>query len=128
MLARVVELQQFELRYGVALSCIDDGVMTTNQKGVVLFINPAAERILGRQLVEVGQQTFQNLFEWRTADQSYIDELMQHLANGTNWSSLQPLELELDSDSSRLVEISTSPLRDAEQKTAWGRNCDSRRN
>jgi PAS domain S-box-containing protein len=43
-------LRESERRYAVTLSSIQDGIVTTDHRGSIRYLNPAAERLIGRDL------------------------------------------------------------------------------
>jgi PAS domain S-box-containing protein len=114
VVARVNELQQSESRFGVTLDSIADGVLTTGLDGEVLYMNPAAEQILGQSMEHTRGKKLLEFLATSGCTEKDRNALMTHLFEGTMWTSR--LKLEKPDPNSRLVEAGTAPLTSADQK------------
>ncbi len=114
VVARVDELQQSESRFGVTLDSIADGVLTTGLDGEVLYMNPAAEQILGQSMEHTRGKKLSEFLATSGCTEKDRNALMTHLFEGTTWTSR--LKLEKPDSSARLVEAGTAPLTSVDQK------------
>ncbi len=112
---RIADLERSEERFGVTLSCISDGVITTDIGGEVQFMNPAAERIIEKHACDVLGQELVEVFSFYDPVQC-INELSTQIRQGSNWSSNNPLKIVATAGTLRLVDISTAPLRSTDKK------------
>ena len=82
-------------------------------------MNPAAKRILGQVCDDAAERTIADMLVGQDVVSEVVNQLMDHLAAGENWSSELPFELALSSKGGimRLVEVSTSPLKGVRDET-----------
>lgn len=113
-ITRHAELKQSESRFGVTLNSIADGVITTGLEGELRYMNPAAEKIIGKSLADGDVDTLGKFLLALGCSPEDQHDLHEQVLEGTSWTTT--LRFKKNGGEDRLVEIGTAPLRSDDQE------------
>lgn len=92
------ELQKSEARYRVVTESASDGIITINQRGVILFVNQGMERIFGYKESEMLHSSISMIIpeKFRAMHQAGTDRYVATGQKRLNWKSVEALAVRKD--------------------------------
>jgi PAS domain S-box-containing protein len=114
---QVCEKQREALR--ITLASIGEGVITTDAKGIITYLNPAAEKITGAELKQLQGQPLKDMFLWVNEDdhQTLPDPVEEVLRQCKTTTAEQPVLMVCQGGPCRLVDHNVAPIRDTQGQT-----------
>lgn len=109
-------------RVQVTLQSIADAVITTNNSGQIIYMNPAAERLTGWPTKNARQRPVEHVLDFLSefGSNSIANSLKTGLADHSAATDLGQAELLSRSGEKHIVEHSIAPLRDRSNKVIGG--------
>lgn len=107
-------------RAQTTLISIGDAVITTDAHGIVDMVNPAAEKILGREQSSLLAQHFHHIFENFDNAQSIEIPLLQAMHDGTTMYSTQAVYMHRRDGKEFAIEYTASPILDIHNHVIGG--------
>jgi diguanylate cyclase (GGDEF)-like protein/PAS domain S-box-containing protein len=99
------------------LQLITDGVVITDEEGIVLFLNPAAERLTGYRTEALQGQRFSTKFQFlgESTGEVLADPITKSLTRVERYSSTTPVLLSGQREDLTLISYSAISIRDPHQ-------------
>jgi two-component system, cell cycle sensor histidine kinase and response regulator CckA len=104
-------IRQNEAWLSTTLKSIAEGVIATNEKTEILFMNPVAETITGRKFSEVSGKSFQSMFEVIHEGRGVVNPVMQALSSRSVVDLSGEAKLVRKNGKVIDVDINASPIR-----------------
>jgi diguanylate cyclase (GGDEF)-like protein/PAS domain S-box-containing protein len=105
-------LRESEQWLSTTLQCINDGVITTNSRGVVTFLNPVAQALTGWSADSALQRPIDEVMKLDDGEnRSSANSLMQVLRQGAMIKSETPIRLTARDGTELPIEYSAAPIR-----------------
>ena len=104
------EIQSDQQRFSMIINSLSEGVFTTDNNGIIITYNPAADNYLGKELSQGTGKVFCNILQFHGEDHSFGDCILLRSVKSKQPLFERKIKINISSGREKTLAISITPI------------------